>query len=106
MEDVNRLIQHCFTLSHHQKVTKSKYVKDAGHAIIDQTDADDIINAVTTQGIYDLTLGLLDKERRTMVTGKAHEASASTYGEAREGLMEAHNFLSAALIMSIHMRNK
>jgi hypothetical protein len=87
-------------------VTKSKYVKDAGHAIIDQTDADDIINAATTQGIYDLTLGLLDKERRTMVTGKAHKSSAITYGEAREGSMEAHNFLSAALITSIHTRNK
>jgi hypothetical protein len=85
---------------------KSKYVKDAGHAIIDQTDADDIINAATTQGIYDLTPGILDKERRTMVAGKAHEASAITYGEAREGLMEAHNFLSAALIALIHTRNK
>jgi hypothetical protein len=87
-------------------VTKSKYVKDAGHAIIDQTDADDIINAATTQEIYDLTLGLSDKERRTMVAGKVHKASAITYGEAREGLMEAHNFLSAALITSIHTRNK
>jgi hypothetical protein len=82
------------------------YAKDAGHAIIDQTDADDIVNAATTQGIYDLTLELSDKERRTMVTGKAHEASAITYREAREGSMEAHNFLSAASITSIHMRNK
>ena len=99
-EDVNRLIQHCFTLSQQQKVTKSKYVKDAGHAIIDLTDADDIINAATTQGIYDLTLVLSDKERRM------HEASAITYGDAREGSMEAHNFSSAALIMSIHTRNE
>ncbi len=106
MEDINQLIRHCFTLSQQQKVTKSKYVKDAGHAIIDQTDADDIINAATTQGIHDLTQGLLDKERRRMVAGKAHEASAITYGEAREGLMEACNFLSAALITSIHTRNK
>jgi hypothetical protein len=87
-------------------VTKSKYVKDAGHAIIDQTDADDIINAATTQGIYDLTLGLSDKERRMMVAGKVHKASAITYGEAREGLMKAHKFLSAALITSIHTRNE
>jgi hypothetical protein len=106
MEDVNQLIRHCFTLSQQQKVMKSKYVKDAGHVIIDQTDADDIINAATTQGIYDLTLGLLDKERRMMVAGKAHEASAITYREAREGSMEAHNFLSATSITSIHMRNE
>ena len=63
-------------------MTKSKYVKDAGHAIIDQTDADDIINAAITQGIYDLTLGLSDKQRRLMVAGKAYKASAITYGEA------------------------
>jgi hypothetical protein len=36
MEDVNKLIQHCFTLSQQQKVTKSKYIKEEGHAMIDQ----------------------------------------------------------------------
>jgi hypothetical protein len=41
-------------------MTKSKYIKDEGHAVIDLTDADDIINAATTQGIYNLTLGLSD----------------------------------------------
>jgi hypothetical protein len=79
-EDINRMIRHCFTLSQQQKVTQSKYLKDLGHAAIDQSDVDDIINAATTQGIYDLTLGLSDKERRAMVAGKAHEASAITYG--------------------------
>jgi hypothetical protein len=59
----NQLIRHCFTLSQQQKVTKSKYLKDLGHAAIDQSDVDDIINAATTQGIYDITLGLSDKER-------------------------------------------
>jgi hypothetical protein len=87
-------------------VRKSKYVKDAGRTIIDQTDADNIINAAKNQGICDLTPGLLDKERRTMVAGKAHKASSITYRVAKEGSMEAHNFLSATLIMSIHMRNK
>ncbi len=101
-EDVNRMIRHCFTLSQQQKVTQSKYVKDLGHAAIDQSDADNIINAATTQGIYDLTLGLSDKERHAMVAGKAHKASAITYGEAKEGVMEAHNFLSTALITTIH----
>jgi hypothetical protein len=60
-EDVNCLIRHCFTLSQQQKVTKSKYIKDMGRAMIDQDDADGIIHAATTQGIYDLTLGLSDK---------------------------------------------
>ena len=106
MEDVNRIIRHCFTLLQQQKVTQSKYLKDLGHAAIDQSDTDDIINAATTQGIYDLTLGLSDKERRAMVAGKAHKASAITYGEAKEGAMEAHNFLSTASITTIHSKNK
>jgi hypothetical protein len=63
-EDINQLIRHCCTLSQQQKVTKSKYLKDLGHAAVDQSNADDIINAATTQGIYDLTLGLSDKERQ------------------------------------------
>jgi hypothetical protein len=50
-EDLNRLIQHCFTLSQQQKVKKSKYIKDAGLTVIDQMDANNIINVATTQGI-------------------------------------------------------
>jgi hypothetical protein len=105
-EDVNRMIRHCFTLSQQQKITQSKYLKDLGHAGIDQSDADNIINAATTQGIYDLTLGLLDKEKHAMVVGKAHEASAITYGEAKEGALEANNFLLTASITTIHLKNE
>jgi hypothetical protein len=50
-DDVNKLIRDCFTLSQQQKVTESKYIKDEGHAVIDQADADNIINAATTQRI-------------------------------------------------------
>jgi hypothetical protein len=105
-EDVNRLIRHCFTLSQQQRVTKSKYLKDLGHAVIDQSDADDIINAATNQGIYDLTLGLSDKERRTMVAGRAHDVSAINFGEAKEGSMEAYNFSLVQLVMSTHSVNE
>jgi hypothetical protein len=62
-EDINRLIRHCFTISQQQKVTKSKYMKDLGHAVVDDQDANDIINAAATQGIFDLTLGLLTRRR-------------------------------------------
>jgi hypothetical protein len=105
-EEVNRMIRHCFLLLQQQKVTQSKYLKDLSHAAVDQSDADDIINAATTQGIYDLTLGLSYKERGVMVAGKAHEATAITYGEAREGAMEAHNFSSNASITTTHSKNK
>jgi hypothetical protein len=83
-EDVNCLIQHCFMLSQQQRVTKSKYLKDLGHAVINQTNANDIINAATTQGIYDLTLGLSDKEKWTMVLGRAHKASAIILWRGKE----------------------
>jgi hypothetical protein len=50
-EDVNCLIRHCFTISQQQKVTTSKYMKDLGYAVVNDQDADNIINAATTQGI-------------------------------------------------------
>jgi hypothetical protein len=78
-------------------------MKDLGHAVIDQTDADNIINVAATQGIYDLTLGVSDKEKRAMVAGKAHNASAITFGKAKEGLMEAYNFSSVQLVTSTHL---
>ncbi len=105
-EDINFLIRHCFTLSQQQKVTKSKYLKDLGHAAIDQSNEDDIINAATTQGIYNLMLHLSDKQRRVLVAGKAHKASAITYREAKEGAVKAHNFLSKASVTMIHLSNK
>ncbi len=105
-EDINQLIRHCFTISQHQKVTKSKYMKDLGHAVVDDQDADDIINAAATQGIFDLTLGLSDKEKRTMAIGKIHNASAITFGKAKEGSMEAYNFSSVQSVTSTHSINE
>jgi hypothetical protein len=39
----NRLIRHCFTLSQQQKVTASKFLKDLGHAVVERTNGDDLI---------------------------------------------------------------
>jgi hypothetical protein len=50
-EDVNCLIRQCFTISQQQRVTNSKYMKDLGYAVVNDQDADNIINAATTQGI-------------------------------------------------------
>ena len=49
--NVNKLIRHCFTLSQQQKVSSSKYLKDLGHAVVDTTDGDDIIQASNLEGI-------------------------------------------------------
>jgi len=99
-EDINRLIRHCFTLSQQQKVTASKYLKNLGHAVVDRTDGDDIIQASSSAGIFDLTLGLSDKERRSLVNC-GHDAAAITFGEAKEGAIEAHNFSSALSLTSL-----
>ncbi len=40
------------------------------------------------------------------MAGKAHKASAITYGEAKEGAVEAHNFSSKASVTMIHLSNE
>ncbi len=41
-----------------------------------------------------------------MVAGKAHKASAITYGEAKEAAVEAHILSSKASVTMIHLSNK
>jgi hypothetical protein len=99
--DVNKLIRHCFTLSQQQKVSSSKYLKDLGHAVVDTTDGDDIIQASNLEGIFNLSLGLSDKERRSLMTIRGYDAAAIAYGDAKEGSIEAHNFLAALSVTSL-----
>jgi hypothetical protein len=105
-DDINCLIRHCFTISQQQKVTKSKYKKEKGYAIVNDQDADNIINAAATQGIFDLILGLSDKEKRVIIIGRTHEASAISFGKAQERLMEAYNFSSEQSVTSTHTINQ
>jgi hypothetical protein len=105
VDDVNKLVRHCFTLVQQQKITKSKYVSKKGYAILDDKDSDDIINAATGEGIYDMSLGLSDTELRTAMAGRSNEASAIMFGEAKEGAFEAHNFSSSALVTRINSKN-
>jgi hypothetical protein len=81
-------------------------MKDFGHAVVNDHNADDIINAAATQGIFDLTLGLSDKEKRMMAIGKIHDASAITFGKAKEGSMEAYNFSLVQLVTLTHSTNE
>ena len=67
----------------------SKYLKDLGHVVVKRTDGDDIIQASSLEGIYDLTLGLLDKECWLLVSLWC-DAAAITFGKAKEGAIEAH----------------
>jgi hypothetical protein len=104
-EDVNRMVRHCFMLDQQQKITKSKYIFDKGYAVLDEANSDDIINAVAGEGIFDTTLGLSEKERRTATASKGHNASEIMFGEAKEGAVEVHNFSSSASITTIHLKN-
>jgi hypothetical protein len=104
-EDVNRMVRHCFTLDQQQKITKSKYITDKGYAVLDESNSDDIINAAEEEGIFDSTLGLSERERRSAIAGKGHDASKKMFGEAKEGAVEAHNFSSSISITTIHSKN-
>jgi hypothetical protein len=50
------------TVEQQQKVTKSKYIKEKGVAVMKDSDEDDIINAVNKTGLFGMSLGLSDKE--------------------------------------------
>jgi hypothetical protein len=99
------MVCYFFTLNQQQKITKSKYVSNKGYAILDETDSDNIINAVAGEGIYDTLLGLPDKERRTATASKGYDASEIMFWEAKEGAVEAHNFSSSTSITTIYSKN-
>jgi len=100
------MVRHCFTLDQHQKITRSKYKSDKWYAVLDESNSDDIINAAVEEGIFDTTLGLSEKERRSVIAGKGHNAFEIMFGEAKEGAVEAHNFSSSMSITTIHSKNE
>ena len=101
-EDVNRLIRKCFTVEQQQKVTKSKYIKEKGVAVMKDSDEDDIINAANRTGLFDMSLSLYDKEQRERMAKSGYNESAISFGEAKVGSMEAYNFSAGASITTVH----
>jgi hypothetical protein len=97
------MVRHCFTLDQQQKITKSKYIPNKGYAVLDESDSNNIINAVAEEGIFDTTLGLLEREHRSAIAGKGHDASKIMFGEAKEGAVEAFSF--SVSITTIHSKN-
>ena len=63
-DDINRLIRKCFTVEQQQKVTKSRYIKAKGIAVLNENEENDIINAANKTGLFNMSLGLSDKEQR------------------------------------------
>ena len=101
-DDVNRLIRKCFTVEQQQKVTKSKYIKEKGIAVMKESDEDDIVNAANKTGLFDMSLGLSDKEQRERMAKSGFNESAISFGEAKVGSMEAYNFSAGASITTVH----
>ncbi len=66
-------------------------------------NGDDIIHATTSASSYNLTLGLSNKEQRSLVALQGYATAAITYGEAKEGAVEAHNFSAAFSVTSLHL---
>ncbi len=60
-KDVNCLIRKCFTVDQQLKVTKSKYIKKKGFAVMKDRDENNIINAANKLGLFDMSLGLSEK---------------------------------------------
>jgi hypothetical protein len=100
------MIRYCFTLEQQKRVTRLKYLSTKGYAMLTKEDSNDIIHATSSNGIYDMTLGLSDKEQREMATSQAYNASVILFGEAKEGAMEAYNFSLSASITTIHSKNR
>ncbi len=69
----------------------------------DRTDGDNIIQVTTSEGLYDLTLGLSDKGRQSLVALWGYNAAAITYGDTKEGSVEAHNFSADLSVTSLHL---
>jgi hypothetical protein len=101
-KDVNLLICKCFTVEQQQKVTKSKYIKEKGFAIVKDSNKNDIINVANNSGLFDMSLGLSDKEQRNRMVKTSYNDLAITFGDAKAGSMEAYNFSSEASITTLH----
>ncbi len=53
-------------------------------------------------GLFDLALGLSDKEQRNRIAKTSYNDLAITFGDAKAGSMEAYNFSSGASITTLH----
>jgi hypothetical protein len=76
--------------------------KEKGIAVMKESDEDDIINAANKTGLFDMSLGLSDKEQRERMAKSGYNESAISFGEAKVGSMEAYNFSTGASITTVH----
>jgi hypothetical protein len=101
-KEVNCLICKCFTMDQQQKVTKSKYIKEKGFAVMKDSNKNNVINVANNSGLFDMSLGLLEKDQCKRMYKTKYNESAISFGEAKAGSMEAYIFSSEASIITLH----
>jgi hypothetical protein len=101
-KDVNCFIPKCFMVVQQQKVTKYKYIKEKGLAVMKDSNENDVINAAIKSGLIDMSLGLSEKEQCKRISKTNYKESAITFGEAKAESMEAYNFSSDPSIITLH----
>ena len=89
-----------------QKVTKSKYLKEKGVAVMKDSEEDNIINAASKTGLFDMSLELSDKEQHEQMAKTRHIDLAITFRDAKVGSMEAYNFSARVSITTVHAERK
>ena len=89
--DIEKRFRKCFLTDQLKKITRSKYNKVAGYAVVEEEQCDDKIRAAEEAGVNTL-LGLSQQAIQERHQNREYNASAITYGEVKEGAMEAHNF--------------
>ncbi len=66
------------------------------------SEEDDIINTTNKTGLFDMSLGLSDKEQCERMAKTGHIDLAITFGDAKVGSMEAYNFFAGVSITTVH----
>ena len=89
--DIEKRFRKCFLTDQLKKITRSKYNKLARYAVVEEEQCDNIIRAAEEAGV-NTTLGLSQQAIQERHQNREYNASAITYGEVREGAMDAHNF--------------
>ncbi len=58
---------------------------EQGYAYVKDDGVDDILHIANAEGIYDLSLGLSEKEKQLSVAGKSHNALAISLERPQKG---------------------
>jgi hypothetical protein len=70
--------------------------------VLKDNKEDDIVNAASKTGLFNMSLGLSNKEQRKRIAKIGYNELAISYGKAVAGSMEAYNFFAGTSITTVH----